>query len=147
MKSRIELFGKLSRMIFEMLFVMLITIFFENVLLKQEPGVLNRVILLLLYLASFVVRNVAGMRIVALISHVAVGAFLFALGILSELRTLLPPSCGWSPSLRREASTQRIRRKKFLFLTRFFEGSLLRALSAKLTEGVQHSGLIRCSSK
>ena len=35
MKSRIELFGKLSRMIFEMLFVMLITIFFENVLLKQ----------------------------------------------------------------------------------------------------------------
>ena len=81
MKSRIELFGKLSRMIFEMLFVMLITIFFENVLLKQEPGVLNRVILLLLYLASFVVRNVAGMRIVALISHVAVGALLFALPI------------------------------------------------------------------
>ena len=41
MKSRIEFFGKLSRIVFEMLFVMLLTIFFENVLLKQEPGLWN----------------------------------------------------------------------------------------------------------
>ena len=81
MKSRIELFGKLSRMIYEMLFVMLLTIFFENVLLKHEVGVNNRVILVLLYITSFAVRNLARMRIVALVVHVALGSLMFVLPI------------------------------------------------------------------
>ncbi|MBR3833687.1 MAG: hypothetical protein IKJ73_05175 [Lachnospiraceae bacterium] len=77
MKSRIELFGKITRTIFELLFVMLLTIFFENVLLKQEVSWINRAILVVLYLVSFVVKNVARMRIVALVVHVVLGASMF----------------------------------------------------------------------
>ncbi len=79
MKSRIELFGKISRMIFELLFVMLLTIFFENVLLKREVSWVNPAILVVLYLISFVVRNVARMRIIALVTHVIGGAIMFVL--------------------------------------------------------------------
>lgn len=89
MKSRIELFGKLSRMIFELLFVMLLTIFFENVLIKQEPGWANRAILALLYLVSFVVRNMASMRIIVLVAHVALGALMFVLPIDTVSRWML----------------------------------------------------------
>lgn len=81
MKSRIEFFGKLSRIMFEMLFVMLLTIFFENVLLKQEPGWVNRALLVVLYMISFVVRNVAKIRVVALIAHVILGIAMFVLPI------------------------------------------------------------------
>ena len=81
MKSRIELFGKLTRMLFEMLFVMLLTIFFENVLIKHEPGVVNRVILAVIYIISFVVKNTARMRIIALGVHVALGGVMFLLPI------------------------------------------------------------------
>lgn len=86
MKSRIELFGKLSRIIFEMLFVMLLTIFFENVLLKHEPGMANRIILALVYMLSFIVRNMARMRIVALVVHVTLGALMFVLPISNVSR-------------------------------------------------------------
>ncbi len=79
MKSRIELFGKLSRITFEMLFVMLLSIFFENVLLKQEPGIFNIVVIILLYLVSFIVRNAARIRMIALLVHVVMGAALFVI--------------------------------------------------------------------
>lgn len=93
MKSKVELFGKLSRITFEMLFVMLLTIFIENVVLKQEPGALNRVILVFLYLASFVVRNMARMRIFGLITHVIMGAILFAIPIDDVSRWMLVVLC------------------------------------------------------
>ncbi len=95
MKSRIELFGKLSRMIFELLFVMLLTIFFENVLIKHEPGWVNRALLAVLYLISFIVRNVARMRIIALVAHVALGALMFALPIDNVSRWMLVVIIGY----------------------------------------------------
>ena len=44
---------------------------------------------------------------------------------------LLPPAFGWSPSLKREVSTPRIRSENLLVLIRSFEGSLLRELAAE----------------
>lgn len=95
MKSRIELFGKLTRMIFELLFVMLLTIFFENVLLKHEPGWVNRALLAILYLISFIVRDVARMRIIALVAHAALGALMFALPIDNVSRWMLVVIIGY----------------------------------------------------
>ncbi len=89
MKHRIELYRKVSRMVFEMLFVILLTIFFENVLFKSEPSVVNRVIVVLVYIGSFIIRNVSRMRITVLAFHVGFGFIIYQLPIALISRIML----------------------------------------------------------
>ncbi len=81
MKSKIEILRKLARILFEMLFVMCISIFFELFFFTQEPALINRIILVVLYMLSFIIREKYRVPIYAIVFHGLMGLVLLIVPI------------------------------------------------------------------
>ena len=69
MKSKIEMLRKIGRMLFEMLFVMSVSIFFELFFFSQQPTLTNRIIIAVLYILSFFIREYSRVPIYAVVFH------------------------------------------------------------------------------